>query len=182
MGTTTARRTAALDLLLADRGAGEVDHPGGDLLHHLQRTGDLLRGWEAPTATVLAGRGHAAYGTAGFPPALLRLDERDVLRAAIGEEAEALVHRYCSCDRAATYPTLATDSPTFVDRFTGEVVDLDEDGWAAFARISIANELDIVRHAGPEPEALRWIATLFERLTPFALDEAELALGEVLWR
>ncbi|QXC59639.1 hypothetical protein KSP35_14745 [Aquihabitans sp. G128] len=181
-GPRAGTRNAEADALLVARGAGDLAHPGGNLLHHLQRTSDLLRGWEAPEATVLAGRCHAAYGTAGFPAALLALDERDVLRSAIGDEAEAIVHRYGSCDRAATYPTLATAEPAFTDRFAGAVVELDADGWRSFALVSLANELDIVRHGDLAPEALHAIATFFERLAPFALDEAEAALAEVLWR
>lgn len=51
----------------------------------------------------LAALCHATYGTEGFPHALLPLDRRARLQAAIGDEAEALVYLCDACDRSRTY-------------------------------------------------------------------------------
>src|SRR4051794_18553059 len=109
---------------MVDRGATTLPHPGGTLGAHLQRVGDRLEGYSVGPDVVDAGRCHAAYGTDGFPTALVGLDERDLLRHRIGERAEQLVHEYCSCDRARTYPGIGEAEPTLHDRWTDREVSL----------------------------------------------------------
>src|SRR2546423_8715779 len=109
-----------VEFLLA-RGALDVDHPGGTLLAHLQRTHDTLLEWGARPALRLAGLAHAAYGTDGFPRGLIDTTARPNLVYLIGPEAEEIVYRYGSCDRSFSYPTLADGEPRFRHRFTGEV-------------------------------------------------------------
>ncbi len=92
--------------MLEELGAGVLPHPGGDLLTHLIRTHDLLREWEAPHDVCLGGLCHAAYGTDGFPTALLALDDRERLRGTIGVSAEEIVYLYGACDRRPTYARL----------------------------------------------------------------------------
>ncbi|MFJ4878954.1 DUF6817 domain-containing protein [Streptomyces sp. NPDC088745] len=130
--------------LLRDLGADALAHPGGTLLAHLDRVRRRLADWGARPALQLAGLCHASYGTDGFAPALLPLGERDRLRAAIGPEAEALVHFYASCDRRAVYPVLALPNSPFTDRFTGlsRLPALQEK--RDFAELTAANELDII--------------------------------------
>jgi hypothetical protein len=93
-----------------------------------------------------AGLCHACYGTDGFPPSLLGVDERPRLAEVIGAEAENIVYRYGSCERAAVYPRLKDVGPlVFTDRFTGEIAVIDEADAAIFVELTAANELDIVR-------------------------------------
>jgi hypothetical protein len=132
--------------LLAERGADELDHPGGTLGAHLRRVADRLARHGADETTRLAGLWHAAYGTDGFPVALFGLDERDLVAGAVGQAAEAEVYLYASCDRAATYPGLGAPIVTFVDRFSGAAAGLPRERLATFAAITVANELDIVDH------------------------------------
>jgi hypothetical protein len=129
--------------MLRSAGAETIDHPGGTLLAHLGRVSALLGTWGARPALVSAGLCHAFYGTDGFPVALLPLDRRGELSAAVGEEAEALVHFYAACDRKASYPGLATDSATYTDRFTGLVSRPTLQQRRDFAELTAANELDI---------------------------------------
>ena len=89
--------SAASDLLAA-RGAAGIEHLGSDLLTHLQGTASLLRSWGAAEDVVLAGLCHATYGTDGFAPRLLTLEERPMLRDVLGERAEQFVYDYASCD------------------------------------------------------------------------------------
>src|SRR6187402_1376811 len=79
------REHAEVIALLAAWGADRIAHPGGTLLAHLRRTAYRLQGWGASRELVLAGLCHAAYGTHGFPTALLELSRRDVLRELIGD-------------------------------------------------------------------------------------------------
>jgi catechol 2,3-dioxygenase-like lactoylglutathione lyase family enzyme len=90
---------------------------------------------------------HACYGTTGYPHALLGLDERPVLTAIAGAGAESLVYLYGSCDRAAVYPALKEPGPVpFLDRFTGCTRIPPERDIRAFAELTAANELDVIRH------------------------------------
>jgi hypothetical protein len=150
-------------LVAAD--AGAIEHPGGTLLAHLGRVEELLASWGARPALVAAGLCHAFYGTDGFGVALLGLDQRAELVEAIGEEAEALVYFYASCDRKATYPGLAEADGLFHDRFDGTAFVPDLERRRDFAELTAANELDIAsvsprfrEQYGPELFALfgRW--------------------------
>jgi hypothetical protein len=135
--------------LLVERGAHTIDHPGGTLLEHLLRTRELLGSWNAPHDLLLAGLAHAAYGTDGFAIALFALDERDLVREAIGEEAEALVYRYASCDRHFTLPQIGCSATpvAFRNRFTGADEMVESAAVRQFAELTFANELDLVRHS-----------------------------------
>ncbi|PWI17409.1 hypothetical protein DI272_27050 [Streptomyces sp. Act143] len=139
----THDRFAQADALLKELGAAHTPHPGGTLLAHLHRVRDRLAAWGARPALQLAGLCHAFYGTDGFPHPLLPLDRRSDLREAIGEEAEALVHFYASCDREATYPTLATPEAPFRDRFTRRTHTPAESLRRDFAELTAANEIDL---------------------------------------
>jgi hypothetical protein len=127
-------------------GASEIRHPGGLLLAHLERTRATLEAWGAAPALELAGLCHATYGTDGFPRALIDVTRRDELRAVIGSAAEAIVYAYGSCDRAFSYPHVAAPSVRFRDRFTGRTFTPPPTAVRAFAELSVANELDVMRH------------------------------------
>jgi len=95
------RHTTPAAAFLREHGADRMPHPGGTLYQHLVRVAGLLADWGADQDLQAAGLCHACYGTDGFPPSLLRPDEREILAGLIGERAEALVYLYGSCDRAA---------------------------------------------------------------------------------
>jgi hypothetical protein len=141
--TNDAPTRAAVADAFRQRGAAELEHPGGTLLAHLVRTEERLRGYGASDGLALAGLAHAAYGTDGFPTALFELEERDLLRALIGGDAEALVYFYCSCDRGLLYPQLGEERVTFRDRFTDVSRELPIDELRPFLELSFANEIDI---------------------------------------
>ncbi|MFB6558654.1 MULTISPECIES: DUF6817 domain-containing protein [unclassified Streptomyces] len=126
-------------------GAQEIAHPGGTLLTHLERVRGLLGSWGARPALQRAGLCHAFYGTDGFPTALLPLARRAELAAVIGDEAEEIVYLYAACDRAASYPTLASEEAAYRDRFTGRVHSPAPGLRRDLAELSAANELDLAR-------------------------------------
>jgi hypothetical protein len=70
MTDATGATGAAIELL-GRLGAADIPHPGGRLLAHLVRTHDQLAAWDQAPEVCLAGLCHAAYGTDGFPTALL---------------------------------------------------------------------------------------------------------------
>ncbi|MDW4910260.1 hypothetical protein RB628_34265 [Streptomyces sp. ADMS] len=130
---------------LRQLGAEQIAHPGGTLLAHLCRVYRLLAAWEARPVLRLAGLCHAAYGTDGFPTALLSLDRRTELARVIGPEAEEIVHVYAAMDRKATYPGLAAPDAPFHDRFTGGTRTPDRSRREDLAELTAANELDLAR-------------------------------------
>lgn len=134
---------SAAGLLLA-RGADRLEHPGGTLYAHLRRVHAALGEWGARPELRLAGLCHAFYGTDGFAEALGDPDRRGELIDVIGTEAEALVYLYASCDRARTYPHLASADGPFTDRFTGAVHRPPRERRRDFAELTVANELDVL--------------------------------------
>lgn len=201
-----ARREAHALALLRELGAGHLDHPGGTLLAHLERVHARLGVWGARPALRLAGLCHAFYGTDGFATALLPVGRRGELAAVIGAEAEEIVYFYGSCDRAASYPTLASDvprgagadteadadaadneavssvAPAFRDRFTGHVHSPDRQSRRDFAELTAANELDLARidpafRAAHGPGLLALFTRLRGLLTEPAWRECQAVLG-----
>jgi len=171
------RRERAVEFL-RDLGAGDLAHPGGDLLSHLVRTHDLLTSWGATEPLSLAGLCHAAYGTDGFPTQLLAVDDRSRLRNLVGDDAETIVYTYCACDRGQTYRRLGEMPLSLTDRFTGEAHTLATDASGAFALLTIANELDLVRAGNLPSPIVDTIGGLLRALAPYAPHAAELALQE----
>lgn len=173
-------RGRRIEHFLRRAGAGTIPHPGGDLLSHLRRTAAALTEWGAPPWVVDAAYVHAAYGTDGFPEGLPGAT-REALVAVVGSKAEHLLHRYGSCDRAASYPTFVTPDPTHVDRRTGDRTPLTEPELRAFAELTIANELDVFAHSAELAER-HGAATLrlFESWSPLIGEPARRAVRE--WR
>ncbi|WP_103355820.1 alpha/beta fold hydrolase [Amycolatopsis sp. CA-128772] len=164
--------------LLRTLGAERLAHPGGNLLDHSRRVRDLVAAWRGSRRVRLAALCHAAYGTDGFPHRLLAPDRRARLRAAIGDEAEALVHRYGACERRTTYARLGAVPLPLTDRFTGEVVALAGEDLAGFALLTIANELDVARTARPAPEVREGIRALVAAMARYAPTAAAHALAD----
>ena len=144
---------------LVARGADRIAHLSGNLLEHLQRTARRLEAWGADPVLVAAGLCHAAYGTQGFPTALLRLDERAALRELLGHEAEAIVYAYCACDRAHAL----AGSCELRDRFNGQHWLPSGRMSRQLAELTAANELDVVEHAPCDAAQLAGIGALIGR-------------------
>jgi len=145
---TVMAETSPIREFLLERGAGRLQHPGGTLYAHVSRVAALLVEWGAAEEVQIAGLCHACYGTDGYAPVLLSLAERPVLAELIGPPAESLVYLYASCDRSALYPALGAPEPvSFRDRFTGTTSTLSERDVRAFLELTVANELDVIRHS-----------------------------------
>jgi pimeloyl-ACP methyl ester carboxylesterase len=157
----TAEHASLVELLTAC-GAESLPHPGGTLLAHLQRTARRLESWGAPHALIKAGLCHAAYGTQGYPTALLAVRHRERLRAEIGDEAEAIVYAYCACDRAYE----AAGSGELRDRFSGEYWVPAERMRRQLAELTAANELDVAEHAQLSRDELGAIARALVAVAP----------------
>jgi hypothetical protein len=164
--------------LMAALGAGDVVHPGGTLLAHLERVHHLTIDWRTSPRVQLAALCHAAYGTDGFPRALLPTTDRDRLRDAIGSDAELLVYQYCACDRAALPVSWRLPPCVVRDRFTRAAIELVEREVVDFAVLTIANELDVVRHGSLPTDAIKEIGALIRGLAAQAPGAATRALAD----
>ena len=76
-------------------GCGETMHSGRTLLEHLIGTYKILDEGFAPLYVCDAGLFHSVYGTAYFKPKTISLDNRDIVKDIIGEEAENLAFMFC---------------------------------------------------------------------------------------
>ncbi len=163
MSTThDTRRAAAIEFLTAQGTAG-TPHVFGDLLTHLEGVEALTRAWGGSDLLALVALGHATYGTDGFPPHILELGDRPVLAAVVGEEAEALVYFYASCDRGHFYPQLEDPATTadqlrFRDRFTGTEQCPDIGMVAHFVDLTYANETELAAASPDGPTGWTWLA------------------------
>jgi hypothetical protein len=164
--------------MLRAAGAETIEHPGGTLFAHLRRVSALLATWEARPALVTAGLCHAFYGTDGFAIALLDVERRAELAAAIGEEAEELVYFYGACDRRASYGAMADPNGEVADRFTGLRGRPTAGQRQDFAELTAANELDIVAVSAEMRE--RYGAGLLELFTRWRSLLSEAAWGHVV--
>ena len=169
---------AAILELLVQRGADRIDHPGGTLLAHLQRTASRLTAWGADRALAVAGLCHAAYGTDGFPTALFDVRNREALRSQIGDEAEAIVYAYGALDRAHAHGW----PRELRDRWSGEYWVPPDPLRGALAELTVANELDVLAHTVlPNAQRRAVFELLFglaPRLSPAAWSELAAAAQE----
>ncbi|MFC4908819.1 DUF6817 domain-containing protein [Actinomadura gamaensis] len=165
--------------LLEGRGAGAIRHPGGTLLAHLRRVHGRLEEWGGREELLAAGLCHAFYGTDGFAVSLGDAARRHELADVIGADAERLVYVYGCCDRKRSYPGMA-DGGEFVDRFTGDVLEVTDDERRDFAEITVANELDVVDASALDAEQARGLYELFGRWRPLLSDLAALEVDRRL--
>ncbi|MFD3499443.1 DUF6817 domain-containing protein [Streptomyces sp. NPDC058678] len=96
---------------------------------------------------------------------MLTADSRTELADMIGAEPEAIVYLYASCDRKATYPTLAEADGLFRNRFTACLHTPGPQLRRDFAELSAANELDLARTDPTFRE--KWGAELLALFTRF---------------
>jgi hypothetical protein len=69
------------------------------LYSHLLETYRILKKWNSSEDICLAGLYHIIYGTYSYRKSLVNLEQRGIIKAAIGSDAEKLVYYYCLEDR-----------------------------------------------------------------------------------
>ena len=171
---------SAAKAFLRERGAEQIEHPGGTLYAHLCRVEERLAALGAEPWVQLAGLTHAAYGTDGFARTLVEWTDREPLRSAVGLDAEELAYLYGACDRDRTWPTLA-ETGAVHDRFADEARPLDERQKGPFADLSIVNELDVIEQS-PALMAKHgdYFRDLFERWAPLTSPRVAAEIRQVI--
>lgn len=167
---------------LESLGAGDFQHLNGSLEAHLKGTESILESWGADEILRAAGLFHAAYGTAGFDASMVSLSQRKEISAVIGNEAEALVYLYCSCDRDYVFPQFGKSAPIrFKDRFDDSSFILSYEQANLFCELTVANELELVytsnefkRKYGSE------LWQLFESMENYLSSKAQIAYKSAL--
>ena len=83
---------------LKEAGCGYLPHTGRTLYDHLLGTANILLEYERPDAEVKAGLFHSIYGTDIYPFSKRISITRESVSELIGEEAEEIVHIFCSLE------------------------------------------------------------------------------------
>lgn len=124
-----------------------------------------------------AGLYHAAYGTAGYSPAMVSSGQRSKIVAIIGADAERIVYRYCSCDRTAVWPQIGEVAPVrFHNRFTGVTKAVGEADLRDFCELTCANAVEIAKDDRDFVERDGdHLGRLFRHWSPFLSSSARLA-------
>ncbi len=155
-------------------GTAEIEHIDGPFLDHLIGTKEMLKSWSASEALQNAGLYHAAYGTVDFGERFSTTEKRREIAEIIGEESEALVYLYCSCDRHHFWPQIGVAKTLeFKNRFTNETYQITEQELRDFCELTVANELEI---ATDNPDFIKKngerFLDLFERMQPYLSSSA----------
>ena len=80
-------------------GSDEADHSGRTLLDHLIGTSEKLREMGAPQYLQDACLFHSVYGTAYFMPDDGLVEDRQVVKDLIGDQAEEVAYWFCVLDK-----------------------------------------------------------------------------------
>jgi len=84
-------------------GSDKVNHAGDQtLLEHLIGTRDRLKVMDKPEYLQDAGLFHSVYGTAYFMPAKGLVDDRQVVKDLIGDQAEEIAWWFCMLEMPRT--------------------------------------------------------------------------------
>ena len=153
-----ARGGATLDALtdiLAQANAALRPTPETAMLPDLVHTYELLRNYECSDEVCLAGLFHGVYGTADAADPLLRTSARERVRAAIGEQAEALVHACCAVEPESFKRALKRGDPSLVaSRWRPVPPPIDRSMLARMATLMLAYR--VAKHARFRPGDEQW--------------------------
>ena len=129
--------------------------PETAVLPDLVHTYELLRGYECSDEVCLAGLFHGVYGTAHATDPLLHTSERERVRAAIGEQAEALVYACCAADYESFERALTQGEPSLVaSRWRLVPPPIDRITLARMATLMLVYR--VARHARFRPNDEQW--------------------------
>jgi hypothetical protein len=131
---------------LVDLGTADVVHTEKSFLAHLVSVYRLMESEGCDVDLCRAGMFHSIYGTQKFQGFKLPLDRRDEIRALIGERAERLGYLNSAMDRPTFDATVerGTAPYCFVDRFTGQEIELSAEEFDDLCRVHLYDWLEQV--------------------------------------
>ena len=134
---------------LVQMGIDRIPHTDKTYLGHLIAVHRDLAAWGCAADVCLGGMFHSIYGTEMFQGFKLPLEQRDELRALIGERAERLGYLNCAMDRESFDAALKGTGPYLIrDRLSGEDVDLSDEDFEDLCRIHLCDWLEQVGRCG----------------------------------
>jgi hypothetical protein len=135
----------ATDFLVA-LGIEKVAHTKSTYLAHLLGLHHYMQKLGCTDEVCRAGLFHSIYGTQLFQGFKLPLERRADIRSLVGERAERLAYLNCAMDRALFDRNLdqAQGPYCFVDRITGQTVQLDEADFNDLCRVHLFDLLEQV--------------------------------------
>jgi hypothetical protein len=142
---TIADAAASIRDELRRRRTHLVRHGTQSLEQHLCNTFHILSAWQQPPHVQYAGLLHSAYSTDVFNHRTFSFNERDRVRALVGEGAEQLVYLFCVIDRRQLLSVLrestndATKTLELVNRLDGHPVHLTRADAGDLLTIYMAN-------------------------------------------
>jgi len=148
---------------LEDAGAGSVPHSRRTLLDHLVGVRGLLDAWRSRPALLDAGLFHSTYGTEFFS-GLVPAQERDGLRALIGDEAERIVQLWSMVLRRTLAANAGREDSFEAEARAGGALPLSRQDLCDLVTLWSADTLEQVDRLGgrtryqPELYALRSLA------------------------
>ena len=153
-------------------GATDVSHTTKTYLAHAIAVHGDLRKWGCSEELMNAGLFHSIYGTERFQRFKLPLERRDDVKALIGERAEWLAYLNCAMDREHfDREALKAGGPEgFLDRFTGQVVELSEQDYADLCTIHLCDWLEQVGRSRDWDYRRDVYRTLAEQLEGIAIE------------
>src|SRR5580704_14162073 len=124
----------------------KVPHTQSTYLKHLISVYNYMQRSGCTEEVCRAGLFHSIYGTELFQGFKLPLERRVEVRRLIGERAEKLAYLNCAMDRASFDRVLTqTSGPyRFVDRITGQPIELDQDDYNDLCRVHLFDFLEQV--------------------------------------
>lgn len=165
------QRLANIDQLLISRGAHHIPHSRWSLQQHLGGTLEILEHWRQPSYLCLAGLLHSAYSTESFSFRLLKGDDRALVRDLIGEQAESLVHLYCSLRQEDLIEASRGGSTSKIlvpSRDDGTAVEVTPEQLGDLFVLHLANAAE--QHSNADDSPTTWLAhasLLAKRSLPF---------------
>ena len=132
-----------LDLLL-ELNTDKNPHSGGVLLEHLRGTHDLLHSWGNDQAVCVGGLFHSIYGTQAYHTRSASLEDRQRIRAVIGERAERLAFLFCVSNRGEFYGALDQDDAALWNSVHEETVPVTQDELRDLIEMETANFVEFM--------------------------------------
>lgn len=161
-------------------GADQIEHTKKGYLAHAIGVHNDLRSWGCDAEVCRAGMYHSIYGTEFFQRFTLPVERRDEVQQLIGERAERLAYCNCAMDRGSFDAAVERGEPPyqFLDRLTGETIELSEQDFNDLCTIHLCDWLEQVPRSRLNEYRASAYRHLAERLSGVALQEYRRVFGE----
>lgn len=132
-----------LDLLL-ELNTDTNPHTGGVLLDHLRGTHDLLHEWGNDQAVCIGGLFHSIYGTQSYHTRSATLQDRQRIRAVIGERAERLAFLFCVANRGGFFDALGNNDAALWNNVHERPMPVAQDELRDLIEMELANFVEFM--------------------------------------